>query len=186
MIGPFDDPLFPDYQINSIGIATRKYSGKQCLFFYFNFNDLGVPLSKEKTLGPCKAISFLGITLDSNLMQASLPSDKLNHIREVKRNAKKLVSFSKRDLLSLLGHLNFAMQIIPQGSFFIARLLDFSKSVKDLNDIVTLDQRFSIPVLSPPPPPPRSAYFACLSLLTHLIQIIGLLEVRSMHELCSD
>ncbi len=37
-----------------------------------------------------------------------------------------------------------------------------------------------------PPPPPRSAYFACLSLLTHLIQIISLLEVRSVHELCSD
>ncbi len=45
-----------------------------------------------------------------------------------------------------------------------------------------LDQRFSISVLVPP----RSAYFACLSLLTHLIQIISLLEVRSMHELCSD
>ncbi len=45
-------------------------------------------------------------------------------------------------------------------------------------------QRFSIPVLAPPPP--RSAYFACLSLLTHLTQIISLLEVRSMHELCSD
>ncbi len=29
------------------------------------------------------------------------------------------------------------------------------------------------------PPPPRSAYFACLSLLTHLIQIISLLEVRT-------
>ncbi len=38
----------------------------------------------------------------------------------------------------------------------------------------------------PPPPPPHSAYFGCLSLLTHLIQIISLLEVRSMHELCSD
>ncbi len=52
---------------------------------------------------------------------------------------------------------------------------------------ITVRQRFSIPVLAPPPPPPpRSAYFACLSLLTHLIQIISLLEVRSMHELCSD
>ncbi len=47
---------------------------------------------------------------------------------------------------------------------------------------ISLQQRFSIPVLSPP----RSAYFAFLSLLTHLIQIISLLEVRSMHELCSD
>ncbi len=44
---------------------------------------------------------------------------------------------------------------------------------------MTLMQRFSIPVLVPP----RSAYFACLSLLTHLIQIISLLEVRSVHEL---
>ncbi len=33
---------------------------------------------------------------------------------------------------------------------------------------------------------PRSAFLACLSLLTHLIQIISSLEVRSVHELCSD
>ncbi len=44
-----------------------------------------------------------------------------------------------------------------------------------------LKQRFSIPVLAP-----RSEYFAYLSLLTHLIQIISSLEVRSVHELCSD
>ncbi len=44
-----------------------------------------------------------------------------------------------------------------------------------------LGQRFSIPVFAP-----RSAYFASLSLLTHLIQIISLLEVCSMHELCSN
>ncbi len=42
-----------------------------------------------------------------------------------------------------------------------------------------LHQRFSIP-------PPPAAYLACLSLLTHLIQIISSLEVRSVHELCSD
>ncbi len=47
---------------------------------------------------------------------------------------------------------------------------------------LTLTRSFSIPVQAPPPSP----YFACLSLLTHLIQIISLLEVRSMHELCSD
>ncbi len=36
------------------------------------------------------------------------------------------------------------------------------------------------------PQPPRSACLACLSKLTHLIQIFCLLEVRSVHELCSD
>ncbi len=35
-------------------------------------------------------------------------------------------------------------------------------------------------------PVPPSAYFACLSLLTHLIQIISSLGVRSVHELCYD
>ncbi len=47
---------------------------------------------------------------------------------------------------------------------------------------VSIEQRFSIPVFVHP----RSAYFACLSLLTHLIQIISSLEVCSVHELCSD
>ncbi len=47
---------------------------------------------------------------------------------------------------------------------------------------IAIAQWFSIPVLAPL----RSAYFACLSLLTHLIQKISLLEVCSMHELCSD
>ncbi len=46
-----------------------------------------------------------------------------------------------------------------------------------------LHQQFSIPILTPIHPP---TYFACLSLLTHLIQIISSLEVRSVHELCSD
>lgn len=103
------------------------------------FDELGIPLSVEKTLGPLKVIEFLGITLDSNLMQASLPIEKLNRIREIMRNSQASTSFTKRDLLSLLGHLNFAMRIIPQGRSFIARLLDLSKSVKDLKDIVTLD-----------------------------------------------
>ncbi len=44
---------------------------------------------------------------------------------------------------------------------------------------ITLNQRFSIPVLAPH----RSTYFSCLSKLTHLIQIISSLEVRSMNEL---
>ncbi len=35
-------------------------------------------------------------------------------------------------------------------------------------------------------PPTRSAHFWCLSYLTHLIQIINLLEESSMHELCSN
>lgn len=44
------------------------------------FSDLGVPFSKEKTLGPCTSIEFLGITQDSISYQASLPPEKIQCI----------------------------------------------------------------------------------------------------------
>ncbi len=103
------------------------------------FKNLGVPLSEEKTSGPFKAIEFLGIKLDTVLMQASLPLEKLNRIREIMREQISK-NISKRELLSLLGHLNFAMRVIPQGRAFVSRLLDLSKTVKNLHDTVTLDE----------------------------------------------
>lgn len=53
-------------------------------------------------------------------------------------------TISKRDLLSLLCHLNFAMCIIPQGCSFISWLLDLSKAVNSLADMVTLDDGCSV------------------------------------------
>ena len=42
---------------------------------------LGIPLALEKIEGPSQCLTFLGITLDSQLMQAHLPEDKLKRIR---------------------------------------------------------------------------------------------------------
>lgn len=49
------------------------------------------------------------------------------------------MSVSKKELLSLLGHLNCAMSVIPQGCSFISRLLDLPKSLEKLYDMVSLD-----------------------------------------------
>ncbi len=103
------------------------------------FSSLGVPLSEEKTVGPSTRIEFLGIMLDSALMQASLPREKLCRIRDILKSFSSAASVSKRDLLSLLGHLNFAMRIIPQGRSFVSRLLDLSKTVKELHETIILD-----------------------------------------------
>ncbi|XP_034567346.1 uncharacterized protein LOC117832365 [Notolabrus celidotus] len=102
--------------------------------------ELGVPLSEEKTVGPATRLEFLGITLDSVLMQASLPQDKLSRIRDAIRSLSASAVLSKRDLLSLLGHLNFAMRIIPHGRSFISRLLVLANSVQNLKDTVVLDE----------------------------------------------
>ena len=46
------------------------------------FGQLHLPLSKPKTIGPSHCLEYLGITLDTENMQARLPEDKLHrHLR---------------------------------------------------------------------------------------------------------
>ncbi|KAL0148448.1 hypothetical protein M9458_056258 [Cirrhinus mrigala] len=104
------------------------------------FNELGVPLSKEKTLGPCTSIEFLGITLDSISFQASLPSEKVQRISLLLSNYLLADRCTKQQLLALLGHLNYAIRIIPQGKSFLSHLLSKVTSIPSLHDKVTLDE----------------------------------------------
>ncbi|XP_013863390.1 uncharacterized protein LOC106517215 [Austrofundulus limnaeus] len=102
------------------------------------FSDLGVPLSEEKTIGPLTSLEFLGITLDSSSFQASLPPEKVHRITLILSNFMLIDSCTKHQLLSLLGHLNYAMHIIPQGKSFISHLLSTAASVPSLHGHLTL------------------------------------------------
>ena len=105
------------------------------------FSDLGVPLSAEKTEGPSTSLQFLGITLDTNKFQASLPVEKLNRIGQISLISNFLCApcCTKCQLLSLVCHLSFALRIIPQGRAFIAHLLSIASSVPSLLTSVSLD-----------------------------------------------
>lgn len=48
---------------------------------------MSIPVAAEKTLGPLSVIEFLGITLDSKLLQASRPLNKLLYIPEAMKSA---------------------------------------------------------------------------------------------------
>lgn len=99
-----------------------------------------IPIAHEKSLGPTHFIEFLGINLDSIKFQASLPKEKIDRIILVASSLAECQSCSKRDLLSLLGHLNFAMRIIPQGRPFISHLLALASSVHALDDQIIINQ----------------------------------------------
>ncbi|XP_075935401.1 uncharacterized protein LOC142935139 [Anarhichas minor] len=104
------------------------------------FQELGVPLSAEKTAGPSTSLEFFGITLDSVSLQASLPTEKINRISLLISNFLLAPECTKHQLLSLLGHLNYAIRIIPQGRSFLSLLLSVASSVTKLHDHVTLDK----------------------------------------------
>lgn len=89
--------------------------------------------------GPTMVLTFLGITLDTQAMQASLLTDKLNRIRDCIHAFTISQACSRMELQSLLGMLNFVMRIIPQGRSFILRLLALLPSALDLDSGVKLD-----------------------------------------------
>nr|XP_033493145.1 uncharacterized protein LOC117263659 [Epinephelus lanceolatus] len=102
------------------------------------FSDLGVPLSEEKTSGPGTSIKFLGITLNSLAFQASLPLEKVQRILLLLSNYLLTDRCTKCQLLALLGHLNYAIRIIPQAKSFLSQLLTKAASIP-LHDHVVLD-----------------------------------------------
>lgn len=95
-----DDFLPIDPPHDSSGSSLSKL--KHC------FHALGVPLSDQKTIGPDTRLEFLGIILDSIEMKASLPTDKLQRIRDITKPFCAVETIIKQQLLSLLCHLNFA------------------------------------------------------------------------------
>ena len=107
------------------------------------FAHIGVPLAKEKLEGPCTTICFLGVTLDSVLLEARLPEDKLTNIKNSLATWASRQTSTKRELLSLIGHLSFAAKVVPPGRTFLRRMIDLSTSQPSLDDIIQLNEAFS-------------------------------------------
>jgi len=102
------------------------------------FRMLGIPLSPHKTVGPTTILEYLGLYLDSVKMEARLPENKLERIREIINSFSNCNSCTNRELLSLLGHLNFACRVILPGRSFISYLIGLSTTVKELHHHVKL------------------------------------------------
>jgi hypothetical protein len=115
-----------------------EVSHKSLTLFRTVFGNLNVPMHPTKTVGPDTSLIFLGITLDSVNMLASLPADKVQRIVEILHTFEDRKCVTKRELLSLLGHLNFASRVILPGRSFVSYLLSLASSAKELHHHVRL------------------------------------------------
>lgn len=71
----------------------------------------------------------LGIELDTEAMEARLSFDKLTRIIEFIESVSDRENLTKREFLSLLGHLNFASKVIVPGRAYVSYLLNIASSV---------------------------------------------------------
>ena len=107
-----------------------------------NFLDLSkfweVPIVSEKTMGPYTTLQFAGITLDSVIMEARLPIDKLKKCRDLLSEFLRKRSVTLRDLQSLIGFLN--------GRAFLRRLIDITKGIKRPTHHIRLTEDHTWPI----------------------------------------
>lgn len=106
------------------------------------FKNLNVPISLPKTEGPTKVIQFLGIELDSALMQARLPRDKLDRIKSSLDLFQNKKSATLQELQSLIGTLNFACKVIAPGRPFLQRMILLTKGVLKPHHHIKLNNGF--------------------------------------------
>ena len=91
-------------------------------------DDIGVPMSPEKTTTPCQNTTFLGVELDTNLQIAKLPLAKLQEYSTEVRATSLRSKIRRKELESLVGKLNFAASVVPARPF-LRRLIDLIHTV---------------------------------------------------------
>ena len=83
-------------------------------------------MAPGKTIGPSCVLSFCGIELDSMLMEARLPRNKIWKCMLLLEQFLHRKKVTLRELQSLIGLLNFACSVIVPGRAFLHRLIDLT------------------------------------------------------------
>ena len=108
---------------------------------------LGLPLAVEKVEGPLTQLVFLGILIDSATMTMKLPPGKLVELKKLVLEWLNKKVATKRELLSLIGHLTFASKVVSPGRTFTRRMIDLSTIRKNLDHLIRLNAEFKSDLL---------------------------------------
>ena len=112
-----------DDYLNITG-SSQSIAQHQLAIILDVFCYLGIPIADEKVAGPNQTMVFLGIVLDTLLLEARLPADKLAEIRLMLNNLLSSPSLTVGSLDQFLGKLSFASRVIVPGRTFTRRLWD--------------------------------------------------------------
>ena len=82
------------------------------------FTDLDIPFAPGKTFTPSTQLEFMGILLDSSLIEARLPDDKLTRLRSLVSVWQSKTSCRLHDLQSLIGSLHFTCKVVAPSHPF--------------------------------------------------------------------
>ena len=105
-------------------ICGKNEATELKLIFKKIAENLGILLETKKEEGPDFKVTFLGILLDSEKMQASIPPEKLQEILLFVQNFRQSKQKTIRELQKCIGKLQFVCKVVRAGRTFIGRLLE--------------------------------------------------------------
>ena len=92
--------------------------------------ELGVPLAEEKSEGPTSKLTFLGLEIDTEVMQVRVPQEKVAALRHKINKALGQRALSLNAIQSIIGSLNFVCRAVKPGRAFLRRLIELTKRPK--------------------------------------------------------
>ena len=96
------------------------------LFFLFLQKNQAYRLNRKKNVFPTTKLTFLGVELDSELMEVRLPKDKLEKLKTILSSFLHTKKVTLIELQSLIGFLNFAYAVVSPGHAFLRRIIDLT------------------------------------------------------------
>ncbi len=103
------------------------------------FEFLDIPIAEDKLLGPATVIIYLGIEIDTVNFTIAVPDHKVYAFLATLPYWCNRRTCQKRDLLSLLGTLNYFAMVVRPGRIFVRRLIQLTKTARELHHYVTMN-----------------------------------------------
>ena len=85
---------------------------------------LGVPFMEHKRSGPVTCLTFLGIEINTTASRLRLTAEKLHCLQAHLINWGNKRACTRRELESLIGHVNHACKVVRLGRAFLRQMLD--------------------------------------------------------------
>ena len=98
-----------------------------------------IPIKQSKTVPPSTCVVVHGIELDTVVMQARLPQDKLTAIQALLDSLVHRRRITLRELQSAVGLLNFACKVIVPGRPFLRRMINLTIGVTEPHHHISLN-----------------------------------------------
>ena len=127
------------YLDDSLTIANTFHECEKSLGIIVRTSEsCGFNVQYKKLAGPSKKLEFLGICIDTVRKELSISEARLNDILQELEKWLSKSHATKRQILSIIGKLQFCAKVVRSGVMFIRRLIQCSKKLKNLHNVAKL------------------------------------------------